>query len=657
MPEWGLTKDLRETRPWGLPPEVLAPGKVITDPVHGDIYLNWLEVAIVDSPAFQRLRRVRQLGMTHLVYPGATHTRLSHSLGTVRVAQMLLDQILNQRDGLHGVSDLFGEWHTKERGTYAAKVAKAISLARLGALLHDLCHVPVGHSVEDDLKILEAHDENLHRFDRLWTEVRATVRQRILESKWKDVENTKIGDAVDAALFANTGTLYEQLLPLVISKRRVGEEIEAALPPEKMEYPFVADLVGNTICADLLDYMVRDHLFTGLPAKLGDRFISAFFVVPSDRGPLSQRMALNIERQEHERTDVVSELLKALRYRYELSERALYHHAKLSADAMLGEALERWEGALWLEAARSDLSTLEGHELALSAGETYKLKAMLADADKDRANELHHEVRTSLEEEFITRGDDGLLEHMASLRTRRMKKGPTADAATRLIAHTADLARALLDRDLFRIAGRVGFKDTSASYLYAKYGGPAERDRLEREAERYAELGSTDPQEIRIVPRVVIWLPGTKMKLKLAQVLVQHNGGIAPFVEYEKSRSKRGSEIYAAHQRLWNCFVFVRRDVTAEQQDMITAYLAGKMGVRWERHQRLGPRPEEWTVRLAVHTVVPEYAAWDDPRTDRLVERIRAGAARGDRTFSSLVQRVEQARDEAADAPDPRHTD
>jgi hypothetical protein len=48
--------------PWGLPSELLAPAKTITDPIHGDIRLNRLECLIVDSPAFQRLRHVKQLG-------------------------------------------------------------------------------------------------------------------------------------------------------------------------------------------------------------------------------------------------------------------------------------------------------------------------------------------------------------------------------------------------------------------------------------------------------------------------------------------------------------------------------------------------------------------------------------------------------------------
>src|SRR5256885_1238149 len=108
MPKWGLTEEMLDTKPWGFEPELelLKPAKVVTDPVHGDIYLNRLEVVIVNSRPFQRLRRVRQLGMAPEVYPGATNTRFSHSLGTLRAAQDLLDVVLEQRHDPHGVPDL-----------------------------------------------------------------------------------------------------------------------------------------------------------------------------------------------------------------------------------------------------------------------------------------------------------------------------------------------------------------------------------------------------------------------------------------------------------------------------------------------------------------------------------------------------------------------
>lgn len=168
MPKWGLTPSMRETEPWGLDVDWLQPGKVITDPVHGDIYLTKLETAFVDASPMQRLRRVYQLGTTHLVYPGASHTRFSHSLGALRVAQDLLDVVLDQRSGPRPAYDLFQQWANDwPREEYEKRIAEATILARLGGLLHDLCHVPFGHSIEDDLGILEAHDENRARFDAL----------------------------------------------------------------------------------------------------------------------------------------------------------------------------------------------------------------------------------------------------------------------------------------------------------------------------------------------------------------------------------------------------------------------------------------------------------------------------------------------------------
>ena len=90
--------DRRTSRfePWGLPSQLLRANKQITDPIHGDIFLSVLETAVLDTSAMQRLGRVRQLATIHLVYPGATHTRFSHALGTLRVAQNLLDVVLTQ---------------------------------------------------------------------------------------------------------------------------------------------------------------------------------------------------------------------------------------------------------------------------------------------------------------------------------------------------------------------------------------------------------------------------------------------------------------------------------------------------------------------------------------------------------------------------------
>ncbi|XP_073697745.1 deoxynucleoside triphosphate triphosphohydrolase SAMHD1-like isoform X2 [Garra rufa] len=65
-------------------------GKVFNDPIHGHIELHPLLVKIIDTPQFQRLRHIKQLGGTHLVYPGATHTRFEHSLGMAYLAGSMI---------------------------------------------------------------------------------------------------------------------------------------------------------------------------------------------------------------------------------------------------------------------------------------------------------------------------------------------------------------------------------------------------------------------------------------------------------------------------------------------------------------------------------------------------------------------------------------
>src|SRR5260221_1176571 len=182
MPKWGLTPEQRRASPWGLLEDDLSPSKTITDPVHGDIYITRLEKKFLDSPPLQRLRRVRQLGTTYLVYPGASHTRLSHSLGALRSAQDLLDAVIEQRHGPHPAPDVFSQW-AADPATYNKKVAEATVLARLGALLHDMCHVPFGHSVEDDIGLLQPHDANTERFERLWAQLYEAARTMSQELK------------------------------------------------------------------------------------------------------------------------------------------------------------------------------------------------------------------------------------------------------------------------------------------------------------------------------------------------------------------------------------------------------------------------------------------------------------------------------------------
>ncbi len=115
---------------------VAAPrSKMIKDPVHGDIEVDDPIRLLLDTPALQRLRMVRQLGFSFLVYPGANHTRFEHALGTMHLATRLCNHLaLDKDDSL---------------------------LLRASALLHDIGHGPFSHAIEPLMESICGHGHDM----------------------------------------------------------------------------------------------------------------------------------------------------------------------------------------------------------------------------------------------------------------------------------------------------------------------------------------------------------------------------------------------------------------------------------------------------------------------------------------------------------------
>lgn len=252
----------------------------IRDAVWGDIELSRDEMRIIDTPEFQRLRGIRQLGTSYLVFPSAQHTRFEHSMGTSWVVKRMIDRI-NYRAKRADLSHFIDEDETR--------------FLRFAALLHDITHIPYGHTFEDERRILPAHDNSSER-------LRYFLYSQHLGSVLKDL-------GVRDALF------------------------DFFVHGKKREPNYGYHLVAGPICADLLDYLRRDAYFCGLDLNFDER---VFRYLNIEGG----RLCFNLYTDRGFRQDAWSELISLLRIRFHLTERVYFHHSKMVSGAMLSRVLE-----------------------------------------------------------------------------------------------------------------------------------------------------------------------------------------------------------------------------------------------------------------------------------------------------------------------------
>lgn len=259
--------------------------RVIRDPVHGDIRLTEFEWKILGCREFQRLRWVRQLGFANLVYPGAEHTRLHHSIGTMHVSDKILRQI----------EDITGRpFDAEER-----------LMARVYSLVHDVTHICYGHTVEDELRIYERHDQNSRRLDRL-----------LLSDK------SEIGN--------------------VLRSTDYGREVLAHFDPSSTarRRDHIKELVESPTGSDVLDYIDRDSYFCGLEHRVDTAIFRRFRVVELGPSGLSERhIAPRLFGTHGVRLDAEFAIESVFLERFALFLKVYTHPAKVAAGAMLGKAL------------------------------------------------------------------------------------------------------------------------------------------------------------------------------------------------------------------------------------------------------------------------------------------------------------------------------
>ncbi len=245
-----------------------------------------MEAEVTKTRTFQRLFYIKHLGLAYLVYPYGTHTRAAHSIECLDEAAKILDSIeINQeKDEM--------DWQE----------------VRMAALLHDIGHIPFSHTLEDEHLVLPKHDKG-----------------------------ERIQDALDM-LKGEVGTKAWEIID------RAAPILSAISDKSEWTRDWKSDLVGNTVCADLLAYIKTDAAWTGIEKRPGyyriyDYFNRAEKTVKNNKDEEKKEIRLCIQLTKGGlRTDIVSAILDLLDMRYALTERVLFHHAKAMASSMLARA-------------------------------------------------------------------------------------------------------------------------------------------------------------------------------------------------------------------------------------------------------------------------------------------------------------------------------
>ncbi len=196
----------------------------VADPIHGLIQFDRndpsqnLLLSVMNSKAFQRLRRIKQMGLAEFVFPGATHSRFVHSIGSASLMMQVIDHF-NRSPKAKALLD----------SHYGNTNIPLSRLLLLGILVHDIGHTPLSHTLED---ILELENQGLLH-DKHWNK-KILLEDKELQRIWK-----RFGTDLPKALLDFMG--------------------DDGVPKH-----FLAQLISSQLDMDRLDYLQRDSHFLGV---------------------------------------------------------------------------------------------------------------------------------------------------------------------------------------------------------------------------------------------------------------------------------------------------------------------------------------------------------------------------------------------------------
>ncbi|XP_050395452.1 deoxynucleoside triphosphate triphosphohydrolase SAMHD1 isoform X2 [Patella vulgata] len=269
--------------------------KVFNDPIHGHIEIHPLCMKIIDTPEFQRLRYLKQLGPCYYVFPGASHNRFEHSIGVCHLAGEMVCRLQKQQPEL-GITDV------------------DVLCVKIGGLCHDLGHGPFSHLY--DTRFIQSVNPGSK-----WTHEKASIQmfEHLIE------ENNLEKDFEEYNLTRQDRDFIKEQFNGPLNE----DKIYKGRPDKKYLYEIVANK-RNSVDVDKWDYFARDCYMLGIKNNFDhNRFMRFFRVIEDKNG--DQQICL--------RDKEVENLYDMFHTRKTLHSRAYQHAVTQAVGCMIVDAL------------------------------------------------------------------------------------------------------------------------------------------------------------------------------------------------------------------------------------------------------------------------------------------------------------------------------
>lgn len=271
----------------------------IRDSIYGFITFNDWEKEIINHPAFQRLRRIQQLSLTSMVYPGAIHTRFEHSLGVMQFATLLYDAIVNNDEN---------EKILKDKLSYnEVGLKKDKQLIRLAALLHDVGHAPFSHATEEIMPINDQTGKPYRHEDYTTAIIKGPLKEAIENHQINKTNYNITAEEVAALIEGNVEILRHRIFWKVI--------------------------ISSQLDADKGDYLLRDSYCIGIKYGIYDhsRLINT---IALGIDPESDEVVLGVDQ---DGWHVAESIVIA---RYQIFTQVYFHKTRRAYDYHIKEAMK-----------------------------------------------------------------------------------------------------------------------------------------------------------------------------------------------------------------------------------------------------------------------------------------------------------------------------